>query len=221
MPARRGEKWEGRLKIGGQVVATHRFETRRAAVEWERRQRGAFDEHGYDPSRGKAAVEDLLVVWLEQRAGRVSRTTLNTDRYLLPTPGQRSGRTGTEPILPTWFRKVSVGKVTGAAIVAWQDGLLDRGLAPTSVRRHRESLSSFFAWCASEGYIAANPVKAAAPPKDRRAREVMRPLTAHDFDAVVRDAADTSETYADLVSVLGRTGIRWGEARAMLVRDFV
>ena len=43
MPARRGDKWEGRLKIGGRVVSTRRFETKRAAVEWERRQRGALD----------------------------------------------------------------------------------------------------------------------------------------------------------------------------------
>lgn len=221
MPARRGDKWEGRLKIGGQVVSTRRFETKRAATDWERRQRSALDEHGYDPSRGKVAVETLLKAWLDQREGRVSRTTLNTDRYLLPTRGQESGRAGTEPVLPVWFRKVHVGMVTGAAISTWQDGLLTRGLAPTSVKRHRESLSSFFAWCVSEGYIAANPVKAAAPPKDRRAREDMRPLPAHEFDAVVAQLAETSEVYADLVRVLGRTGIRWGEARAILVRDFV
>ncbi|RPF27161.1 tyrosine-type recombinase/integrase [Georgenia muralis] len=221
MPARRGDKWEGRLKIGGQVVSTRRFETKRAATDWERRQRSAFDEHGYDPSRGKVAVEVLLNAWLEQREGRVSRTTLNTDRYLLPTRGQESGRAGTEPVLPIWFRKVHVGKVTGAAISTWQDGLLARGLAPTSVKRHRESLSSFFAWCVSEGYIAANPVKAAAPPKDRRAREDMRPLPSHEFDAVVAQLSEISEVYADLVRVLGRTGIRWGEARAILVRDFI
>lgn len=221
MPARRGEKWEGRLKIGGRVVSTRRFDTKRAATEWERRQRGAFDEHGYDPGRGKVAVEVLLAVWLEQRVERVSRTTLNTDRYLLPTPGQESGTTGTEAILPTWFRKLHVGKVTGTAVGTWQDGLLARGLAPTSVKRHRESLSSFFAWCVSEGYVAANPVKAATPPKDRRAREDMRPLPAHEFEAVIQDVAEASEVYADLVHVLGRTGIRWGEARAMLVRDFV
>ena len=79
----------------------------------------------------------------------------------------------------------------------------------------------FFAWCVSEGYIAVNPVKAAAPPKDRRVREDMRPLPAHEFEAVVADVAEASEVYADLVHVLGRTGIRWGEARAILVRDFV
>ncbi|MHB1063694.1 MAG: tyrosine-type recombinase/integrase [Georgenia sp.] len=89
------------------------------------------------------------------------------------------------------------------------------------MKRHRESLSSFFAWCVSKGYIAANPVKEATPPKDRRAREVVRPLPAHDFEAVVRDVAAASETYAALVSIFWRTGIRWGEARAMLVRDFV
>lgn len=221
MPARRGDKWEARLKVGGQVVATRRFETRRAATDWERRQRGAFDEHGYDPRMGRVTVEALLVEWLEQRSGRVSRTTLNTDRYLLPTAGQQSGRTGTEAILPLWFRKLHAGKVTAAAITGWQDGLLARGLAPTSVKRHRESLSSFFAWCVAEGYVATNPVKAALPPRDRRARDTMRPLPAHEFEAVVADVGEVSEGYADLVRVLGRTGIRWGEARAMLVRDFV
>ncbi len=81
MPTRRGDKWEGRLKIGGRVVGTRRFDTKRAAVEWERRQRTAFDEHGYDPSVGKIAVEALLAEWLEQREGRVSETTLKTDRF--------------------------------------------------------------------------------------------------------------------------------------------
>ena len=124
MPTRRGDKWEGRLKLAGRVVKTRRFDTKRAAAEWERRQRGAFDEHGYDPSRGKVAAEDLLETWLEQRATRVSPTTLNTDRFLLPTPGQRSGRSRTEAILPTWFRKLHIGKVTSAAVEKWQDDLL-------------------------------------------------------------------------------------------------
>lgn len=87
--------------------------------------------------------------------------------------------------------------------------------------RRSRTLSAFFAWCVSEGYVAANPVKAAAPPKDRRAREDMRPLPQHEFEAVVESVSLASDVYADLVSVLGRTGIRWGEARAMLVRDFI
>jgi hypothetical protein len=124
MPTRRGDKWEARLKLAGRVVRTQRFDTKRAATEWERRQRSAFEDHGYDPSRGKVAVEELLAAWLEAREARVSRTTLNTDRFLLPTAGQRSGRSGTETILPTWFRKLHAVKVTGAAIQQWQDELI-------------------------------------------------------------------------------------------------
>ncbi|MDR2378421.1 MAG: site-specific integrase, partial [Bifidobacteriaceae bacterium] len=217
---RRGDKWEGRLKLGRRVVKTRRFDTKRDAARWERRQRAAFDDHGYDPRLGKASVEELIAAWLVQRVGKVSQTTLNTDRYLLPTPGQRSGASRAEPVLPTWFLKLQVAKVAGTAVAKWQDELLARGLAPTTVKRHRESLSSFFAWCAGEGYVAANPVKAAAAPKDRRVREGMRPLPAPELAAVVAAIAQISPIYADLVRVLARTGLRWGEARAILVRDF-
>lgn len=221
MPARRGDKWEGRLKIGGQVVRTKRFDLRRSAVAWEQRQRATFDEHGYDPSTGKVAVENLLPEYLEQREGRVSKTTLDTDRYLMPTAGQLAGTSRREPVLPLWFRKLHVGKVTSAAIEKWQDDLGKRGLVASTVIRYRDSLSSFFSWCVSEGYIAYNPVTATKPPKDRRAREDMRPLPAPEFDAVVKDITGLSPVFGDLVLVLGRTGLRWGEARAMQVRDFV
>ncbi|MDR0593742.1 MAG: hypothetical protein LBG60_10905 [Bifidobacteriaceae bacterium] len=191
-----------------------------AAAEWGRRRRAAFEEHGHDPRLGRVAVEDLIGDWLEQREGHVSPTTLATDRFLLPTAGQRSGASRAEPVLPAWFRKLHVAQVTSAAVAKWQDGMLAQGLAPTTVKRHRESLSSFFTWCAQEGCVAANPVKAAQPPKDRRAREDMRPLPAAELAAVVQAVAKTSPVYADLVQVLARTGLRWGEARAMLVRDF-
>lgn len=144
MPVRRGDKWEGRLKIAGRVVRTRRFDTKRSAMAWEQRQRTTFDEHGYDPSAGKVAVEDLLPEWLEQRAGRVSQTTLDTDRFLLPTEGQLAGTSRREPVLPLWFRKLHVVKVTGSAIDKWQIDLGKRDLVATTVCRYRNSLSSFF-----------------------------------------------------------------------------
>jgi integrase len=133
------------------VVKNRRFDTKRAAAEWERRQRAAFDEHGCDPRLGRVAVEDLIGDWLEQREGRVSPTTLATDRFLLPTPGQRACVSRAEPVLPAWFRRRHVAKVTSAA--------------------------------------------------------------------VVQAVAETSPGYADLVQVLARAGLRWGEARAMLVHN--
>jgi hypothetical protein len=205
VPVRRGDKWEGRLKIDGRVVRTRRFGTKRSAVEWERRQRSTFDEHGHDPSAGKIAVEALLAVWLEQREGRVSQTTLNTDRYLLPTDAQLAGTSKREPVLPVWFRKLHVVKVNGSTIQKWQDDLGMRGLVSTTVGRYRTSISSFFSWCVAEGYIAHNPVASVSPPKDRRAREDMRPLPSPEFDEVVQAVANRSPIYGDFVLVLGRT----------------
>lgn len=219
MPVRRGDRWEGRLKIGGAVVQSKRFDTKRAAAEWERRRRGAFEDAGFNPVNGKVSVESVIPAWIESRAGRVSPTTLANDRYLLPTEGQRSGRSRRDPVLPTWFRKLHVGAVAGSHIRQWQDASLARGLAPTSVKRHREALSAFFAWCVAEGYTAANPVKAVPPPKDQRVRDQMRPMPAPELAEVVAELAEASPGYADLVSVLAHTGLRWGEARATLVRD--
>lgn len=221
MPVRRGDKWEARLKIGGKVVQTKRFDTKRAASEWERRRRGTFEDSGYNPNNGKVSIETLVPEWLASRSGRVSPTTLSNDKFLLPTEGQRNGRSGTEPILPTWFRKLNVGDVGGAHVQRWQDAALARGLAPTSVKRHRESLSAFFAWCVAEGFAATNPVKAVMPPKDQRVKEQMRPLPEPELLEVVAAVAQVSPGYADLVTVLAYTGLRWGECRALRVRDFV
>ncbi|WP_231580828.1 integrase [Leucobacter sp. Ag1] len=221
MPTRRGSKWEGRLKIAGRVVRTRRFDTKRAATDWERRQRTIFDEQGYDPSVGKVAVETLLSEWLEQRENRVSETTLKTDRFLLPSAQQLAGRSRREPVLPTWFRKLRVSAVGPSAVAKWQDDLAKRGLVPSTVGRYRTSLSAFFSWCVAEGYVAQNPVTQTAPPKDRRAREEMRPFPAPQFASVHTTVSAISPVYGDLVLVLGRTGLRWGEARAMQVKHFI
>lgn len=112
MPTKRGDKWEGRLKIAGRVVRTRRFDTKRAATDWERRQRTSFDDHGYDPSSGKVSVEVLIGEWLEQRVGKVSPTTLKTDHFLLPTKDQLSGKSKRDPVLPTWLASSTSSKST-------------------------------------------------------------------------------------------------------------
>ncbi len=45
-------------------------------------------------------------------------------------------------------------------------------------------------------------------------------MPAPEFDEVVSEVTELSPIYGDLVLVLGRTGLRWGEARATQVRDF-
>ena len=123
-------------------------------------------------------------------------------------------------MLPVWFRKLHVSKVTSSVIQNWQDELSKRDLVPTTVLQHRQSLSSFFSWCVAEGYIAQNPVFATSPPKDRRVRNDMRPLSAPEFNQLIDAASKINPIFGNLVLVLGRTGLRWGELRAMHVQDF-
>lgn len=208
MPTKRGSKWEARLKIGGKVVQTRRFDTQRDARNWEQRRRAAFDEGGFNPAHGKVEVCELMAVWLQERSKRVSPTTLKTDEYC-------------KAALPLWFTKLNASSINRAHVEKVQDDLLARGLVATSVKRYRESLSSFCAWCKREGYMLINPVAQSVPVRDQRPKEGMRPLNEDELAEVIQAVAGRDGMLADVVTVLAWTGIRWGECRAMQVRDFM
>lgn len=213
MAVRRGDKWEGRLKIGGRVVKTKRFTTKRAAVAWEVRVRAAYENTGYDPSSGKVSVAALLEHWREMRAedDRISESTRLLDGHLAG-------------YLPTWFTKLNVNAVSSEHVRRWlKDVRAQRTvqpLAPTSKQRLRGELSSFFSWLVAEGYVRTNPVAAVRPPKDTRPSNGMRPFSADQLEEAVAAVAQRDATLAKVVKVLGWTGLRWGEARSMRVRDF-
>lgn len=219
MPVRRGDKYEGRLKIAGKVVQTKRFPTKKAAKDWEDRRRLAFADSGYNPAHGKVSVGDLVTEWLSLRVDRVSTTTLNTDGFLLP----RVDENGTlhERALTLWMLKLNVNAVSSAHIEKWQSDLLSRDLAPTSVRRYRESFSAFWTWAVREHYVPSNPVKNARPPKDNRPKDRIRPLPMPEFRDVVARVRAIDQRHGDIVQVLGMTGLRWGELRAMRVLDYI
>ena len=100
--------------------------------------------------------------------------------------------------------------------------LAKSGLAESSVRRFRDSLSSFFAWTVRERMIATNLVtltrvpKRAAPPVKE-----MYPYSEDELERVYRRAADQNQRLADLVLIDAWTGLRWSELRSIRVRDFV
>lgn len=214
MPIKRGTRWEGRLKIGGQVVKTKRFDTKRAALAWEQRARAGYDDTGYNPSQGKVTVEVMFDEWLRVRADddSISENTHALDRHL-------------KGYLPIWLLKLNVNAVNDEHIRRWLKDLraikTGESLAPTSKQRLRGNLSSFFGWLVGERFVRANPVAATKPPKDTRVREGIRPFPEDELNEVVAAVTEIEETYGHLVKVLAWTGARWGEARAITVADFV
>jgi site-specific recombinase XerD len=57
-------------------------------------------------------------------------------------------------------------------------------LTESSVRRFRDSLSSFFAWAVRERIIAANPVTPTRVPRDRTPRVEIFPFSEDEIERI-------------------------------------
>ncbi len=124
-------------------------------------------------------------------------------------------------LVPTALAALSIGSVTDREITRALLALSSQGLAESSVRRFRASLSAFFAWAVRERMIAHNPVTTTRVPKASVPRVEMFPLNEAELELVFTRAAERNNRLADLLLVAAWTGLRWSELRAIRVRDFV
>lgn len=203
----RSGKWFAELKSGRVYVAGKAFDTKRDAQAWYDRERAAL-VGGVDPRAGRSTVRALFPAWLEQRRHSVSAKTFVADAAL-------------PRLTPTALQVLRIGAVTDREVSRALVSLSRQGLAESSVRRFRDSLSAFFAWAVRERMIVSNPVTATRVPKSPGTRTEMFPLSEDDLDEVYQDARERDERLADLLLLDAWTGLRWSELRAIRVRDFV
>ena len=195
------------LKSGRSYVTGRTFDTKRAAQAWLARERAAL-AGGVDPRAGRATVRTLLPVWLDERKHSVSAKTYTADAAL-------------PRLVPTALAALSINAVTDREITRALIILTKSGLAESSVRRFRDSLSSFFAWAVRERMIAGNPVTPTRVPRAGTPRVEMFPFSEDELERVYVQATERDQQLADLLLIDAWTGLRWSELRAMRVRDFV
>jgi integrase len=195
------------LKVGREYVAGRTFDTKRDAQAWLMRERAAL-AGGVDPRAGRATVRSLLPVWLEERTHSVPAKTYTADAALLR-------------LVPQSLAALSINAVTDREVTRALITLTSDGLAESSVRRFRASLSSFFAWAVRERLIVLNPVLRTRVPKASGPRTEMLPFGEEDLERIHLKAAAIDQRLGDLLLVAGWTGLRWSELRAVRVRDFV
>lgn len=197
-----GGRWRAVVKSGRQYAAGRTFDTKSAAVAWEQRQRASLD--GLTETRaGRQSMRAAAEEWLEWRWGRVAESTWYRDRSIMVR-------------LPASLldRQVSSVRTIDVERVVARGG----GAAATRERR-KITLSAFFTWCVREGLIPFSPAAAVrvsrsdAPPRD------MHPWTWEHLEDTTGRMRQYSARLADVVLVLGWTGLRWGEARALRVAD--
>ena len=163
---------------------------------------------GVDPRAGRASIRSLLPVWLEERKHAVSPKTYVADAALVR-------------LVPPSLGAMQIAAVTDREITRVLVGWSRHGFAEASVRRTRNSLSSFFAWAVRERLITVNPVTVTRVPRSHAPRTEMYPFGEDDLERLWERASEKNRRLGDLVLVAGWTGLRWSELRAIRVRDFI
>lgn len=200
-------RFRAKLKSGRIDVASRVFDTRREAVAWLARERAAL-AGGVDPRAGKQRVRDLLDSWLEMRRTTVARKTYVSDKSL-------------ERLMPPSLLALQVSAVSSREVARSFEHLIARGLSEASVVRYRASLSAFFGWCVREKLILTNPVTGVRVPKSSEETTEMVPFTEAELEDAFSRWQSHDERLAEILLVLGWTGLRWGEARSLQVADFM
>lgn len=200
-------RFRGELKSGRAYVAGRTFDTKREVQAWLTRERAAL-AGGVDPRAGKATVRALLPVWLEERKHSVAAKTFVADAAL-------------PRLVPTALAALSIAAVSEREVSRALVAVSRSGLAESSVRRFRDSLSSFFAWAVRERMIVANPVTPTRVPRSTSPRVEMFPFSEGELERVYERAVQRDQRLADLMLIDAWTGLRWSELRAIRVRDLV
>lgn len=196
----RPKPWMARYKGPDGRHHSKAFRRKVDAERWLREQESSADRGAWiDPSAGLVTFGDWADRWLAGADLKPS-TRANYESNL------RSR------VLPT-FGGLAVAKITPAHVRRWQADLRDSGLSPASVRQARATLQAALEVATVDGLIAQNPVERTKPPKVPKRRQLF--LDAGQLAALAEAAESRQDGAGALITLLGYSGLRWGEAAAL------
>lgn len=185
----------------------------------DRRERSRHFDRKADAQRWLAGVEVSKArgEWIDpslsrQTVGPWCRTWLAAQGQLKPTTRVRYEGIVSKHIEPAWGR-VPLAEVTPADVAAWVSRLTASGLAPATVRYVHRVLSLALAYAVLDGRLSRNPAEGIPLPRSKA--RPRRYLSHREVTELVGECPQ----YAVLLLVLAYTGLRWGEAVALTVRD--
>lgn len=152
-----------------------------------------------DPADARATIGELGPAWLERHRAKLTESSFHSV--------ESSWRVNVEP----QWGKYAVGRISRRDVQVWLNELAGR-LSHTSIARARDLLAGIFDDAIEDNRVTKNPARGLAIKKKPIPDEVF--LTHAQVEALALEAR-----YADLVRVLAYTGLRWGEATALRVRN--
>lgn len=154
-----------------------------------------------NPKAGKLTVEQVYEEWLTQQAHAAASTQAKRESAWDVW------------VSPKW-RRVAVSDVRRSAVRSWVTEMTEDGAGPTTVENAVEVLRLVLALAVEDKRIVENPASGVKlPPRDHRPRAYLT----HEQVWTLADAIDPR--YRTLTLFLAYTGLRFGEAAALEVRD--
>jgi integrase len=158
------------------------------------------------PAAARVTIGELGPAWLNRQQG-----------HLKPSSYRPLEATWRLRVEPRWG-SVALGDIRPSAVQAWLADLgrgdeQTKALGATVVQRTHQVLSAVLADAVRDRMIVSNPAAGAKLPRKISKRPVY--LT----HGQVADLAAASRQYEGLVLLLAYTGLRWGEATGLRVRD--
>jgi integrase len=196
--------WKKGRDYGGSKV----FDRRKDAAQWVIDQRKKY-AGVMDMKAGNRLISEVLAEYLnDYRQSMVAESTYRNETYIFGA------------MTPDWVKRRTIASFTSNDVTRLLADMLKSGKYGT-MQRYRSSLSPFFAWTVRMGYRPDNPVTGALMPRRTEPQQEMKPFTLEELNACYQVWHDLNPVDADIVLFLCHTGLRWGEARALFVGDFL
>jgi integrase len=188
----------------GRERAKH-FDRKSDALRWLSVQEGNVVRGDWvDPALGRVTVGEWAPTWL------ASKTALK------PTSRRSYEELWRTRVEPRWG-SVPLSRVTYGDVLVWVASLTSEGLSPSRVGQCLLVLKQLLDLAVLDGRISRNVAKGVKAPRPTRGEQ--RFLS---HEQLARLAAECGQVggdqYRTMVLLLGYTGLRWGEVRALRVK---
>lgn len=201
-------RYRARVFHKGLQVASKTFDRAKVAEKWEAAQKLDLYGGGWiSPTAGDITLGELITQFNKDRKGPVRPHSWDTDE------------TNLRLHISATLKRRPISSISAGQLETMFNEML-RTHARGTVSRHRDSVSVLFAYAVRHDIIRENLViKVKLAKGTGKAKREIRPFNETELDGLIKSIRLTHPGAADVVEILARTGVRWGELCGLRVSD--
>jgi len=196
-------QWRARYRDASVREHAKHFKRKVDAERWVTANKSHRDRGDWlDPELARATVALVAVTWF-------------TGKQLKPSSLRSYDSLWRTVVRPRWGT-APINTITYGQVVSWVNQLGEEGLSASRTSQALLVLKQILDVAVLDGRISRNVAKQVRAPRPQPTKQ--RYLTHSQLQALADECGFVHPRYRTLILVLGYTGLRWGEARALRVR---